>query len=211
MNDNGKPEDKERLDAREGLERATSDGLGELDGLDGLDEAPPTAEELAAAAALAEASDRLLADPTASSESPDGEAAELLATAGLIHASTHDIALARARRDALLDEALRSVDQRRRARPLRRLAPLLALAAALLLALAAVLGGLGRGPFRRPAPRVAQELPRSMTSRPSNDLLGRPITDRAGASRRLDQVFASRMAGYRALRLRGFQSGGRSR
>lgn len=207
MNDNGKPEDRERLDAGEALERAALDELDELDG------APPTAEELAAAAALAEASDRLLADPSAPSESPGvEEAAELLATAGLIHASTHDIALARARRDALVDEALRTVDQRRRVRPLRRLAPLLALAAALLLALAAVLGGLGRGPFRRPAPRVAQELPRSMTSRPSNDLLGRPITDRAGASRRLDQVFASRMAGYRALRLRGFQaSGGRSR
>ena len=36
-------------------------------------------------------------------------------------------------------------------------------------------------------------------SRSSNDIMAKPFTDRAGASTRLDIVFANRMRGYRSV------------
>jgi hypothetical protein len=182
------------------------------------DEELPSEEELAAAEALAQAADRVLAGAFSDDErggvavAGDGELDALATTLGAIHASHHEAELPRARRDALVDEALREVDSRdarRRSRSRTRLVPLLALAAATLLAIGAVLVAspmlLLRDAPRRPVattvPAAHRALPPEQRSRPSNDLIGRPIRDRgAHASRRLDRVFASRMAGYRALR-----------
>ncbi|PID39141.1 MAG: hypothetical protein CSA65_05720 [Proteobacteria bacterium] len=183
------------------------------------DEELPSAEELAAAEALAQATDRVLAgaSPDDAGATPDRvvglDAAEfdgLAATLGAIHASHHEAELPRARRDALFEEALREADGRQRGRARTRLVPLLALAATVLLAIGAVLVGLPRlasddRASRRvamsPETSVRQALPMEQRSRPSNDLIRRPIKDRGlHASRRLDRVFASRMAGYRALR-----------
>lgn len=94
----------------------------------------------------------------------------------------------------------------RRASRMRRVAPLLALAASLLLIVGVVLT------MQRDneAPRhVATTSLRHgsfhvrVLSRPSDDLLGRPIDrdKRAAASSRLDRVFADRLAGYRQLQL----------
>ncbi len=216
------------------------------------DEALPSPEELAAAAALSTQVDLRLAGSTqdmsaagllgAESES---DAAALAAMAGMVHAAHHSSPLGRPQRDAILDETFREADARRRARSSsRRLrwAPLVAVAASVVLAIGVLFVALspprGSSPSapivavaaapegaREVAPagaRVSQNastdpsaLPRRvaqarrssallqplMRSRPSDDLLGHPIRDRgAGASRRLDKVFASRLAGLRALR-----------
>lgn len=169
------------------------------------DEPLPSEEELQAAAALAAGVDGWLA----SAEEPPGrdeDMAELLASVGQVHASHHPEELPRPRRDAIFDEALREVDERQQSRQRIRLVPLLALAAAMLLAVGGVFYLLPQGPTPGPAaPRVVRverpPLPATMRSRPSNDLIGRPIQDRGAlASQRIDRVFASRLAGYRALR-----------
>ncbi|MCK5799164.1 MAG: hypothetical protein KAI47_18350 [Deltaproteobacteria bacterium] len=217
------------------------------------DEALPSAEEFAAAAALSAQMDLRLAGSTqdmsdvhrdgagllgSESESElESDAVAFATMAGMVHAAHHPTPLGRPRRDAILDEAFREVDARRGARSSsRRLrwAPLVAVAASVVLAIGVFfVASSSRRGSSPSAPRVAvatgptgarvsrnvaadspalprrtaqarrssAPLPSLMRSRPSDDLLGHPIRDRgAGASRRLDKVFASRLAGLRALR-----------
>ncbi len=165
------------------------------------DEPPPTPEELEQARSLGERLDRALdGEPTAAASADDPIVAALM-----LRASAREESLGPARRDALVGEALAAARPAASAGLLRRLAPALAVAASLLLVAAALLTMLA--PMSRRADRApgqaatAAELPAQLRSRPSNDLLGRPIEDRAGASRRLDLVFADRLAGYRQLQL----------
>jgi hypothetical protein len=156
------------------------------------DEAPPSEAERLAAEQFRESleADAAPAEP---------ELRELHAAAGMLRASVREEHLSPAERDRLVREALSDAllaDARPSSR-LRRLGPVLALAASVLLLIGSLLiagGGPLRAPRSRPGP-APRELSRS---RPSNDLLGGPIEDRAGAARRLDLVFADRLAGYRA-------------
>ncbi len=162
------------------------------------DEAPASEAERLAAERLRAALDGTGAQPA------DADEAELRAAAAMLRAAAHEEHLAPAARDRLVREAIAgaTLAHARPASRLRRLAPALALAASVLLLLGSLLL-VGRAPLRdrqrRPAPA-----PRELaTSRPSNDLLGRPIEDRerASAARRLDLVFADRLAGFRRTRL----------
>jgi hypothetical protein len=156
-------------------------------------EPAPTEEEERAARALASATQRLLTgDPL------EGPVDDLVATAQMIRTSlVEEQHLPAARRDSLIDEALQRSRARRAPGRMRRLAPYLALAASLVLVLTSVvLQTRPDGPPRPGRSRAAQQL-----SRPSNDLMGQPFKDRAGASRRLDLVFADRLSGYRQVRL----------
>lgn len=167
------------------------------------DEAPPDDIEREQAERFARSLDALLEDDQ--HEAGD----ELQQTAGMIRASMGEPALARERRDALFEAALSDAGagQQREQRPrtIRRLAPVLALAASLLLVLASALM-VGLPLSRRHADPAAP--PDRVLSRPSDALLGRPIEDRAGASSRLDLVFADRLGGYRQL---GLARGGAAR
>lgn len=161
------------------------EGLGELD------ETEPSAEELRAARQLAGDVEQVLDGGRPAS----GD--ELAAAAQMIVASMRDEHLAPGRRDELVRDALDEarVGQRRS----WQAASLVALAASLLLVVGAavlVWKGAPRGPRYGTV-----EPPTRLLSRASNDLLGQPIVDRAGASRRLDLVFADRLGGYREARL----------
>lgn len=163
-------------------------------------ESAPDARELQAAREHAQRVEQLLAGEGAGED-------DLAALAGMIHHSEHEASLDEARGARLLDEALGARGQGRERR--RQLAPLLALAAALLLAIGVALGVGLQGAERAPSRRVSgasRALAPQMLSRSSDGLLGKPIVDRAGASRRLDQVYASRLAGYRALRMHDWRS-----
>jgi hypothetical protein len=160
---------------------------------DEQEEPAPTEEELREAQAFASKVDLLLADDDV------GPPDELTAAARMIRASVHEERLGEQRRDELIEQAMR----RTLAQPLqaprgrtRRLAPVLALAASLVLVLAAALLVWRGGPAGRHA-----EVPRQMISRGSDDLMGRPFEDRAGASGRLDLVYADRLSGYRQVLL----------
>ena len=154
------------------------------------------ARERERAARLAEAVDAF----TAGEVSPAAEdVAPAAAAARMIHAAFHEHGLPRQRRDDLVAAALQAEATTARSAAWRK--PLLAVVAALLLALAAVLATVPwRAGQRRP--RTAT-LPSRTRSRPSDGLLGAPIApDRRGAaSRRLDRVYADRLAGYRIARL----------
>jgi len=160
-------------------------------------EPAPTEEELREAEALAGAVEGLLTGQ------PVGGADELTAASAMIRASMHEQHLAEERRDLLIQQAMQRALASRpalRRSTVRRLAPVLALAASLLLVLGA--GWLmWRG---APAGRRhvgPQALSPQMLSRSSDALMGRPFADRAGASRRLDLVFADRLGGYRQVLL----------
>lgn len=158
-------------------------------------EGPPDGDELRAAREHAARVERMLEGGAA-----DGD--ELATLAGMIHRTAREGELGAARRARLLDEVLKPQVQ---AAPRRRqLASVFAMAAAMLLALGIGLGIYLQEGERAPARRMARApraLSPQMLSRSSDGLLGKPIVDRAGASRRLDRVFASRLAGYRALRM----------
>ena len=159
------------------------------------DEAPPTEEELTEAHALGVSVDRLLAGE------PTGRADSLMQASLMIQATHREQQLAEEQRDALIQQAMREALSHRApaARRGRRLATgsLLALAASLALVLgAAVLVWRGT-PARRHVDRPSPA--RQTLSRSSDELMGRPFTDRAGASRRLDLVFADRLSGYRQV------------
>lgn len=155
------------------------------------EEAPPTEEEVRAARALASSTDRLL-----SGDSVEGPVDDLVAAAQMIRTSMVEQHLPASRRDSLIDEALQQSRARRAPARMRRLAPYLALAASVVLVLASLVLQTRPGGPTRPERSPAQQL-----SRPSNDLMGQPFSDRAGASRRLDLVFADRLSGYREVRL----------
>jgi len=156
-------------------------------------EDPPTEEELRQAEALGATMDRLLAgEPVAATD-------DAARAAQLIRSSFHEERLAEGRRDELIQQAMRQALARPVSLPRPRrvsVGSLIALAASLLLVLGAGLMVWQAGPARR---HVAQEPPRQMLSRSSDGLMGRPFTDRAGASSRLDLVFADRMNGYRQV------------
>ncbi len=172
------------------------------------EEAPPSEQELQQAQQLGAQVDALL-----DGERPPQGSRELHAAA-MVHAAMSDQPLESSRRDQLVQEAL---DQRSGGRApgqspqqasapgvdregspssrFRRWAPALALAASVLLGLSVILQLSPRRASRR------QPLPIQLTSRTSDALIGRPIEDRAGASGRLDLVFADRMGGYRKVML----------
>ncbi len=165
----------------------------------GEPEPEPGPSEVAEARALAERLDRVLAGERVPAD-------EVLAAALMVRASQHETALDPERRRELLDQALAEARAAGAvaAPRLRRWAPALALAASLLLLLGSLFTLL-RAPRRQAAPsRMA--LPSALRSRSGDELMGRPFQDRAGASQRLDLVFADRLAGYRQVRF-----GGRSR
>jgi hypothetical protein len=164
--------------------------------LPGPEEPAASAEELEEARAFGAQVDRALAGERVSAE-------ETLAAALMVHASAHEPRLASGRRVALVDEALAgaAVAPARRRPAVMRWAPALALAASFLLLLGSLVTLLAP---RRRAP--ARRLPSATLSRSSDALMGRPFRDRAGASRRLDLVFADRLSGYRQVRF-GERSG----
>jgi hypothetical protein len=177
---------------------------------DEQEEPPPTEEELREAQAFASKVDRLLrGEPTRSAQGDltggedVGPPDELTTAARLLRASVREEHLSEQRRDELIEQAmLRTLAQpmpapRSRA---RRLAPVLALAASLVLVIGAALLVWREGPAGRHADATGQ-VPRQMVSRTSDDLMGRPFEDRAGASGRLDLVYADRLNGYRQVLL----------
>jgi hypothetical protein len=155
-------------------------------------EPPLTPEELRAAKTLARQVDQ------ATTGQAPSEMDELLSAAMMIHAAQHLPALAVDRREQLYQQAVASQEERVHPRRVRQAAPWLALAASLLLLIAAVLLLQRAQPFHHRQGTTSKQV----LSRGSDDLLGQPIADRAGASRRLDLVFADRLSGYRAVTLR---------
>jgi hypothetical protein len=148
------------------------------------------------AAAFAERLDRALAG-----ERPPVD--EALAAALMVRAAAHEQPLQdRGLVDRALAEAEASVaaaaPSTRGFARVRRWAPALALAASLLLLAGTFLTLLT--PARKAAAPARRALPTALQSRSSDELMGRPFQDRAGASRRLDLVFADRLSGYRELR-----------
>jgi hypothetical protein len=167
------------------------------------EEAPPTEEELRQAGVIAALTDELVAGREVGARGgaaavPGGD--ELLGIAAVIRASSGEVELPPERRRTLVREALAEglAGRAPRRRPRVALA-FFAAAAALLLVVSALL----LGPLRPPSSRGgAGWAPRRVAlSRPSDPLLGRPFADRAGASARIDLVFADRMEGYRRIRL----------
>lgn len=122
----------------------------------------------------------------------------LVRTAALVRSSLGpEQRLGDVARRRLVGQAMAEGAAGRRLHRLRRAAPLLALAASLLLVVSALVL---LSPWSG-VPGPSSDI--TTLSRPSDDLLGRPIEDRAGASRRLDRVFDDRLHGYRRLRLGG--------
>jgi hypothetical protein len=159
------------------------------------DDPPPSEEEEQQARRLGAHVDGLLAGERRAA----GD--ELVAAAAMVHAASHAAPLGSAARDRLVDQALADTGAARQGRGrLRRIAPALALAASLLLLISALLTVLAAPDTeqRGGRPRASARL----LSRPSDDLMGRPFEDRAGAARRLDLVFADRLSGYRMMTLR---------
>jgi hypothetical protein len=157
------------------------------------DELPPDEEELGAAREFGEHLDRALQGE----QLPD--AAGLLAAARMARlAFGPEERLAEARRNAIIEEGMRRALTRRARRPQRWLAPAFAVAASLLLVTSlSLFVSLPQRSARAPISAVS---PRTL-SRPSDELMGKPFTDRAGASSRLDLVYADRLNGYRQVML----------
>lgn len=167
-----------------------------------LDEPAPDQEELELARRLGAATERLIVGDPLPDELGDDEliaASRMIRSAG--GAEEH---LSSERKQQLvalaLDEAGHAAGRTERRRPVvLRAAPYLALAASIVLLLSALMVGLpSMNRDRAPSPAAAKP---QLLSRPSNDLMGRPFKDRAGAARRLDLVFADRLHGYRQVRL----------
>jgi len=170
-------------------------------------EAEPTPAELAHARRFAEVVDKTLAGRTPPAMSADDRA--LLEVATVIRATRGQLELAPARRQAVVEDALRQAIGARPASggsvppiartPARRWAPWIVAGASALVAAAALLvlwlrpepPPIGRGP-----------VPPEWTSRPADPLIGPIARDRAGdASARIDAIFADRLDGFRARRL----------
>jgi len=168
------------------------------------EEPAPDAEELALARRLGAVTDQLLAGELP--RSVDTASDPLLAAATMLRSAAGvEEHLGGERGGQLIQRALheaaaRPVHRRRRprGRALLRAAPYLALAASVVLLLSAA--WIGLVPARRSAPPAPAARP-VLLSRPSNDLMGQPFSNRAGASERLDLVFADRLQGYRQLTL----------
>ncbi len=174
-------------------------------------DAPETPAETAKAKAFGELVEGMVSDQTP----PPALAFEdraLLETATMIRAGSHDaFDLPADRRNAIIDAALESgagierdaapqssVADELAQRRLRRMAPWAATAVA---AAAAVF--LWLRPPGGQAPVNERPVPVAQQSRPADALVGRIDRAHAGdASARIDQMFADRSAGYRAVRFR---------
>jgi hypothetical protein len=169
-----------------------SDEMKRIDG----EEPPATAEEREAAARLAGELDALLAG-----EAAEGGDENLAAAVMLRAAEGKEQGLQHQTLSGLLNASLARHDQLQaeRRKRLRRVAPMMALAATLTLVLSATLFSSALLNQEEPLPAPARET----LSRSSDALMGKPFNDRAGASARLDRVFADRLRGYRHLALAG--------
>jgi D-alanyl-D-alanine carboxypeptidase len=189
-------------------QKETQQGDEELE----RDELEPSEEELRAAETLAAATDGLLADgffDSTRSVSPPSVKDELIDIA-MLRANLTPQRLDDDRREEIIDAAIVETHKKRFSGV--RLA-LVGLAASVLVAISVSVVGVSfdRTSQSTPAPVASHAQPRKaakaaalrrhMTSRPSNNLLGRPIRKKGAARERIDRVFASRMAGYRALRM----------
>jgi hypothetical protein len=169
-------------------------------------ETPETPAEKAKAESFAELVDGMLAH-----ESPppalSADDRALLELATMVRAGSHDAYdLSPERTRSIVDDALSGgagvstgpepvVDQLARYRVAPWAAAVVAAAAALLLWL--------RPPPTTVVTEPVAELPAAMRSRPSDALVGRIDRARSGdASARIDQIFADRSAGYRAVTMR---------
>lgn len=177
------------------------------------DEATPA--ERAHAKTFADLVDKTLAGRTPAAMSADDRA--LLEVATVIRAASGNAELAAAKRDALVEGALRqaiggkavptgAVTPIAKARAKRT--PWIVAGASMAVAAAAIVLWLGVPRRIHVIDHVIDHAPAALQdnwkSRPADPLIG-PITrDHAGdASARLDTIFADRLDGYRELRMRG--------
>jgi hypothetical protein len=178
-------------------------------------DAEPTAAERAHAKTFAELVDKTLSGRTPPAMSADDRA--LLEVATVIRATSGGLPLAAAKQRDLIEDVLRQavgvgggagasastlpgVVPIGRARA-RRWAPWLVAGASTLVAAAAVVTLWLRTPPRAPEPPVADAVPASWTSRPTDPLIGPIPRERAGdAGARIDYIFADRLDGFRERR-----------
>lgn len=187
-------------------------------------DAEPTAAEQKRAKSFADLVDDLV-DGKAAPPAMPAETRELLTTAGMIHASTTEVSLDDARRDAIIDRAfaqtlpaeLRSVDdagdaagaevaslaeRRNRLHAVPWLVAAVAAAAAVFFALNPPAQNKSQSATRV---RYIDQTPVSAhnRSRPADPLIGKIAPNNsAAASDRLDRIFSDRLSGYRDLHLR---------
>jgi hypothetical protein len=179
-------------------------------------DAEPTAAERAHAKTFAELVDKTLAGRTPPAMSADDRA--LLEVATVIRATSGGLPLAPAKQRDLIEDVLRQavgvgggagasagtlpgvVTPIGRARA-RRWAPWLVAGASTLVAAAAVVTLWLRTPPRAAESPVAEAVPASWTSRPTDALIGPIPRERAGdAGARIDYIFADRLDGFRERR-----------
>jgi hypothetical protein len=173
-------------------------------------ETEPTPAELAHARRFAELVDKSVAGRTPPAMSADDRA--LLEVTAVIRATRGQLELAPARRQAIVEDALRqaigagpspggSVTPLARV-PARRWAPWAVAGASTLVAAAAVLALWLRPASPSTAALARPPVPVEWTSRSADALIGPIARDRAGdASARIDTIFADRLDGFRARRM----------
>lgn len=173
------------------------------------DEATPA--ERAHAKTFADLVDKTLAGRTPPAMSADDRA--LLEVATVIRAAAGNAELASAKRDALVEGALRQAIGGKTvksgavtpiAKARARRAPWIVAAASLAVAAAAIVLWLAAPRQVHVIDRAPAALQDNWKSRPADPLIGPISRDHAGdASARLDTIFADRLDGYRELRMRG--------
>ncbi len=151
-------------------------------------EPPPSAEEEAQAAQLSRDLERLIAG-----EKPRDPDEELAAAIMFRAAEGREPGLDPGVRRDLTAAAIAQAEHGKKLSKVRLAAPLVAMAAALLL----VASGLLLAPAMMSREAPARAAAPETLSRSSDDMMGKPFTNRAGASSRLDRVFADRLRGYR--------------
>ena len=177
------------------------------------DEATPA--ERAHAKTFADLVDKTLAGRTSSAMSADDRA--LLEVATVIRAAAGNAELATAKRDALVESALRQAIGGKAvksgavtpiAKARARRAPWIIAGASMVVAAAAILLWFAAPRRVHVVDHVIDHAPAALQdnwkSRPADPLIGPISRDHAGdASARLDTIFADRLDGYRELRMRG--------
>jgi len=173
------------------------------------DEATPA--ERAHAKTFADLVDKTLAGRTPPAMSADDRA--LLEVATVIRAAAGNAELATAKRDALVESALRQAIGGKAvksgavtpiAKARARRAPWIIAGASLVVAAAAILLWFAASRRIHVVDRAPAALQDNWKSRPADPLIGPISRDHAGdASARLDTIFADRLDGYRELRMRG--------
>jgi hypothetical protein len=173
------------------------------------DEATPA--ERAHAKTFADLVDKTLAGRTPPAMSADDRA--LLEVATVIRAASGNAELAAAKRNALVEGALRQAiggkvattgDVTPIAKARTKRAPWIVAGASMAVAAAAILLWLGAPRRIHVIDHAPAALQDNWKSRPADPLIGPISRDHAGdASARLDTIFADRLDGYRELRMRG--------